>query len=161
MLFLSCSLVGSSEVVPLFPKELPKDKSTRELVSMATQAHIVCSQQRYVEWCIPLPVIVCAAQCRCVSWGGHLFPHTNPTHSYHPPVVSMSHPSDPPPSPHLSLSPPHVSLTPPPVPWPFYLFSPSPSSPLSPHLFSLIPPPGEVPRGEETVYSKEGEPLPP
>ena len=41
---MSYSLVGSSEVVPHSAKELAKDKSTRELVAMAMQAHIECSQ---------------------------------------------------------------------------------------------------------------------
>ena len=39
-------ITGPSDAIPHFPKDLPKDKSTRELVVMAMQAHIVCSQQR-------------------------------------------------------------------------------------------------------------------
>ena len=41
---MSCSLVGSSEMVPHSAKELAKDRSMRELVAMAMQARIECSQ---------------------------------------------------------------------------------------------------------------------
>ena len=41
---MSCPLVGSSEVVPHSAKELAKDRSMRELVTMAMQAHIECPQ---------------------------------------------------------------------------------------------------------------------
>lgn len=46
VLCVLCLLSGSSEVVAHFPKELPKDRPTRELVVMAMQTHIVRSQQR-------------------------------------------------------------------------------------------------------------------
>ena len=46
LVFCVSCLSGSSEVVAHFPKELPKDRPTRELVVTAMQTHIVRSQQR-------------------------------------------------------------------------------------------------------------------